>query len=106
MAIGMHCDTLLLALGLALAACTMPEGAVVPPSPEAAAAPRPDLIETARFRSALAAAEPDAAELASLASGLQARAAALRARAGALQGPVLDPATRARLEAARTGPPA
>ncbi|MFO1142671.1 MAG: hypothetical protein U1E59_09810 [Amaricoccus sp.] len=91
----------LLASGLlALAACSPPPGSEEPISEAALAAPPPKLGETARFDDALARAQPDADRLGAGSTQLAARAAALRARAAAMSGPVVDPATLARLEAA------
>jgi len=88
---------------LLLAACGPPEEAAVPISAEARAAPPPRLTETARFDDALAGAGPDAERLAADSATFAARAEALRARVGALSGPVVDPAVRPRLEAATAG---
>jgi hypothetical protein len=82
-----------------LAACA-PEAAEVATSEAARDAPPPKLAPTAAFDAALAAAQPDADRLGAGAETLAARAAALRARAAGLAGPVVDPDTQARLEAA------
>ncbi len=92
--------TIRLAILLALAACGAPDAARVPISEEARAAPLPMLGPTAGFDSARADAGPAADQLRTDAATLAARAEALRARAGGLAGPVVDPAVRPRLEAA------
>ena len=84
-------------LGLVLAACA-PEEARVPISESAQAAPPPRLVPTARFDAALAGAAPAAERLGEERAALAARAEALRARAAALDSPVVDPAVRPRLE--------
>jgi hypothetical protein len=98
----------LLALGFALAACAPPEGAELPISADARAAPAPRLAETAAFDAALERAAPDAERLETEAAGLAARAEALRARAAALAPPVVEPDARPRLappDAAPAEPP-
>lgn len=60
------------------------------------------LTETARFNSALAAAQPDAERLQAGSDELAARAAALNARAAGLAKGGMTPEERARLEGAAT----
>ncbi len=86
---------------LALFACAPPEVASLPVSDAAREAPPPRLGETASFDDALAGSAPAAERLGEDAASLAARASALRARAAALSAPVVDPATAARLDAAR-----
>jgi hypothetical protein len=90
---------------LALGACGAPEGAVRPISAAAARAPAPQLVETARFDSARAAAAPDAERLQASQAALAVRAAALRTRAAGLGSPVIGTGERARLEASVAAPP-
>ncbi len=80
-----------------LAGCGLPPGidAAIPPA--ARTLPAPDLAPTAAFDAPLAAAAPDAQRLTDANAALAARAAALRARASALDAPVIDAETRARL---------
>ena len=87
-----------LALAAFVAACGPPPGSEAPITEAARAAPPARLIETARFDAALASAGPDGERLDAGAADLAARAAALRARAAAMGGPLIDPATRQRLE--------
>jgi hypothetical protein len=82
---------------LMLAACAAPMGPEIPPSPTAAAAPRPSLGETAPFRAALAEAPGDVERLAGSGAALAERAEGLQTRGVALQDPVIEPARRARL---------
>lgn len=89
------------ALLLLLAGCDLPHGPEFEPSPAVRAAPPPELIETERFRAALAGAPDAAARLEADSETLAARAEALRARGAALDAPVLAPDERARLEDAR-----
>lgn len=91
---------------LALAACEAPRGAVPPMSPEAARAPEPELLETARFGGALAEAGPRTERLTAEQGSLAARAEALRDRAAALDDPVMDDEERARLARGVASPPA
>lgn len=81
---------------LALAACAEMPDLALPAAPASGAAPRilplDDLVAQARL-------DPPGTAVAAPAP-LMGRAAALRARAAAMRGPVNDPATRARLAAA------
>ena len=86
----------LLAL-LPLAACAPAEAERLAPSPAAAAAPAPRLVPTADF-AGVAAAGTDPATLTSGGTALATRAADLRTRAAALDGPVIAPADRPRLD--------
>lgn len=90
---------------LALAACEAPLGAVGPISPEAARAPEPELLETARFGGALAEAGPRSERLAAERGSLAARAEALRGRAAALGSPVMTADERERLAEGVATPP-
>lgn len=92
---------LMLALVAAMAGCNEPRGPAFEPSPETLALPRPGMVETAGLRARRDAAAPDALRLEAAADALAGRGAALRERAEALAGPVVDPARRARIEAAR-----
>lgn len=85
------------ALGAILMGCDAPREAMVPITLEAAARGTPHLVETAQFASVLDDAAPAAARLSDQRDTLAAQAEALRARAAALNAPVLDPATRTRL---------
>ena len=90
-----HVPTACLLSVLAMAAaCTPPEVASVPISEAARTAPPPRLAPTASFDAALAGAAPDARALEDQAADLAARAAALRARAAGLAGPVLPTDSR------------
>lgn len=89
-----------LALSLALLGCSAPQEAELPMTAAAAARPVPQLTETARFTDALAASGPTAAHLAAQRDILAAEADALRARAAALNGPLIDSATHDRLATA------
>jgi hypothetical protein len=82
---------------LALAACGPPPEANDQPPERLRALERPDLSPTADFDAALQGARPDAARLTEANAALAARASALEARAAALAGEVIDPATRPRL---------
>ena len=76
---------------LGLAACgDMPQLAapVPPPGPAPTILPLEPLVAQIPAPGSIVAVDP---------TGLSARAARLRARAGAMRGPVADPATRARL---------
>jgi hypothetical protein len=85
-----------LALAITLAGCaTFPEVDALPP--EAARPSPPRLVPIDRI---LTGAETAAPEGEAPGAALTARAEALRARAGRLQGPVTDPALRDRLAAA------
>ncbi len=84
-----------LAASLFLAACaTFPEIDALPPA--APAAP-PVLVPIDTLLQAAEATAPPTAP------ALSARAARLKARAARLRGPILDPATQARLDAAARG---
>ncbi|ETX13042.1 hypothetical protein OCH239_13590 [Roseivivax halodurans JCM 10272] len=85
----------LVGIGLALAACTTFPEIDAAETPGIDNAPYPDLvpIET------LLAAEPPRATP-ELRAGVESRASALRGRASALQGPIVEPETRSRM---RTG---
>lgn len=85
-----------LAALLPLAGCAPAEAERLAPSPAAASAPAPRLLPTADFRE-VAATGTDAALLASGGDALAMRAAGLRARAAALDDPVIAPADRPRL---------
>ncbi|WP_297971446.1 hypothetical protein [uncultured Amaricoccus sp.] len=87
-----------LAAALAVLSCGPSEEVVGPRSAALRDAPPPRLGETAAFDAALARAGPDAERLEAAKGELAARAEALRARAEALAAPVVDPATRPRLE--------
>lgn len=88
-----------LAAVLPLAACAPAEAERLAPSPAAAAAEDPHLVPTADF-AGVATTGTDAATLASGGTALASRAADLRARAAALDGPVIAPADRPRLDPA------
>jgi hypothetical protein len=89
----------------ALGGCAAISGPDFEPTPEAAAAPRPALVETASLRTRVAGAGAEAAAFSQATAALEARAAALRARATGLAGPVVDPERRDRLlPAAEPGP--
>lgn len=91
---------------LALAGCEAPAQARLPISAQAAARPMPELVETARFERVAETSGAAAQDLDAGRADLAARAEALRATAAGLAAPVIDPATRARLDAAReTGIP-
>ena len=90
-------------LMLALAACGPPVEAVFEISDEARDAPPPELIATARFTSAQAAAHADIPRIEAETAELDARAQALRARLDGLSTPVLTPDERDRLN--ETVPP-
>lgn len=96
----MHARIAALALLAVLAACGLPGDADVEPSAQVRAAPAPVLLPDAVFQAALAEARPAGARLEAEAAVLAARAEALAARAEALGAPVIEPATRDRLEAA------
>ena len=84
----------LLGLGLALAACTtFPEIDAVE-TPGVDSAPYPDLVPIGTL---LETGPPRATP--EIRAGVESRAAALRSRAAALQGPIVDPQTRSRMEA-------
>lgn len=84
-----------LALGLALVACTEFPELDAALSVEARAAPYPMLLPVEELK-----ARVDAPRIApKTASGIEARVAALRARAARLRGTVLDSPTRARMQA-------
>lgn len=85
------------AAAVVLAGCVELPVALPPPS---ATGPAPDLAPTTLFEPPLAAAGPLAVELGAATRALADRARDLRARAARLDGPVVDPATRSRLEAA------
>lgn len=95
-----------LAAGLAalLTACGLPEDADIAPATDVLSAPAPMLLPDATFRTALAEAQPAGARIEADAAILAARAEALAARAETLNAPVIEPADRARLEAASAGP--
>lgn len=86
-----------LAALLPLAACAPAEAERLAPSPAAAAAAAPQLVPTAEF-AGVAAAGTDAATLSAGGTALATRAADLRARAASLDGPVIAPADRPRLD--------
>ncbi len=88
-----------LAAALALASCGLPEDADVAPSDYVQASPPPVLLPDAVFAQAAAGAGPARIRIETEAAALEARAEALRAGAEALAAPVVDPDTRARLEA-------
>lgn len=88
-----------LSLGSA-AGCNAPPDAQFTPSEAVRGTSPPDLLPTSRFTEALATVGSEAEDLQAGADELAARAAALDARASALSAPVLDPADRARLDAA------
>jgi hypothetical protein len=88
---------------LLLAACGLPDGTVIEPSEAARALPPPQLIRTARLETAGTAAAADALRIETAIAELEARRAALEARAAALGRPVIPPAERARMEAAAAG---
>jgi hypothetical protein len=69
-------------------------------SPGALEAPYPELVATEPLVAA-AGSPGDTAEGIAAAEALEARAAAVQARAAGLQGPVIEPETRARLDAMR-----
>jgi hypothetical protein len=85
---------------LALAACGLPDGTVIEPSEAARALPPPQLIRTDRLEALGATAAADALRIETAMAELEARRAALEARAAARGRPVIPPAERARLEAA------
>lgn len=95
-----------LAAGLAalLTACGLPEDADIAPSTDVLSAPAPMLLPDATFRTALAEAQPAGARIEADAAILAARAEGLAARAKTLNAPLIEPADRARLEAASAGP--
>jgi len=84
-----------------LAACAPPEAERITASPQAMQSPAPDLLPAGDFTRA-AAGGSGAQALAEGSDALAARAQALRDRARGLDGPVLDPGARPRLEAAGT----
>jgi predicted small secreted protein len=101
---GRPARALALAFGITatlLAGCDTPPEARFDISEAAAARPNPELGETDRFKRVAEASATTADTLGSDRAGLEARAAALRATAAGLSGPVLDPASRARLTSAR-----
>ncbi len=88
---------------VALVACAPPpEGRFEPTRPVDEAAPA-ELVPTSRFDGVVADAAPDAERLEAEAQALLERAERLRQETQGLAGPVIDPETRARLEAARGG---
>ncbi len=92
-----------LAALLLLAACGLPDGTVIEPSEAARALPPPQLTTTGRLETAGATAAEDAQRIETAIAELEARRAALEARAAALGRPVIPPAERARMEAAAGG---
>jgi hypothetical protein len=92
-----------LASFLLLAACGLPDGTVIEPSEAARALPPPQLIRTDRLEAAGATAAEDALRIETAIAELEARRAALEARAAALGRPVIPPAERARMESAAGG---
>jgi hypothetical protein len=95
--------TLLLVTLLLPAACGLPDGTVIEPSEAARALPPPQLIRTESLEAAGATAAEDALRIETAIAELEARRAALEARAAALGRPVIPPAERARMEAAAGG---
>ncbi len=81
----------------ALAGCDAPEAARTAAGPDDA--PPPQLVATDRFFESRAKGLRDVARLEDESAALAARAALLRARAAALDAPVIDDAARDRLEA-------
>ncbi len=78
-------------MSVALVACSpLPDTGI---APSTVRGPAPQILPLDQI---LATAPPEGAAVGNLAT----RAAALRARAGGLRGPVIDPATAARLDAA------
>ncbi len=91
-------QTALLLVLAAATACGPPPEADFPPSAPPDALGRPELAPTARFDSLREGSGPDRERLQDETDTLNARAAALRARAATLDTPVLDEETRTRLE--------
>ncbi len=91
---------LITAFGL-LGGCEAPPEAQFPISPEAAAQPAPELAPTTRFARVAEESGTAAEGLGADRDSLAARAAALRATAAGLSGPVIDADSRARLTTAR-----
>ncbi len=81
----------------ALAGCETPEAARAAAGPDDA--PPPELVATDRFFESRATGQRDIARLEAESAALAARAEGLRARAAALDAPVIDDAARDRLEA-------
>ncbi len=89
----MRAPAFLLAIALGLMGCTQFPELDETATPGVAEAPYPDLLPLETLlRGAPPRATPD------LRAGVADRAAALRARAAFLQRPVIDPATRARMD--------
>jgi hypothetical protein len=83
------------------AACAPEDPALGPPSPRVQAAADPQLVPTAGFDAALASGPRDITRIEGESDALAARAAALRARAEALQAaPPMSPEDSARLRPA------
>jgi hypothetical protein len=80
-----HLGRATLVAAVLLAACAPDDPALLPPSDRVRAAPEPQLMPTAAFDAALAAGPRDIARIEDESDALAARAAALRARAEALQ---------------------
>lgn len=102
MSFSSHGAALLAGLVLLAGCAPPPEGRFEPTRPIDDAAPA-ELVPTSRFDGVVADAAPDAERLEADAQALLERAEKLRRETEGLTGSVIDPETRARLEAARGG---